>query len=61
MQIDGRDQSLAHAQSMERIDWGFGLSLAASLALAVGAMWCVERRGMASTLCSLKRHASRRK
>jgi hypothetical protein len=37
MQIDGRDQSLAHAQSMERIDLTLALSLAA-LALGVGAI-----------------------
>jgi hypothetical protein len=31
-------QSPDHAQSMQRIDWVYGLSLAATLALAVGAI-----------------------
>jgi hypothetical protein len=37
MQINGRNQSLADPQWMERIDWVFALSLA-SLALGIGAI-----------------------
>ena len=40
MQINGSGRSLAHVQSMERIDLVYALSLAASLALTAAAM-CV--------------------
>jgi hypothetical protein len=36
--INGAVRSLADAQWMERIDWVYGLSLAATLALAGGAI-----------------------
>jgi hypothetical protein len=39
LHVNARGQSLADAQSMERIDWVYALSLAASLGLAVGAMY----------------------
>jgi hypothetical protein len=39
MQINGRDQGLAQRSIMARIDLVYALSLAASLALAVGAMY----------------------